>query len=292
MKRLHIAGKLLKCLLLAGLLTGCQNEDVLTPAGTVANVSNDQNAKIAAEIRLVKDGEKIIQYHKSGRFAGYVSKVGDQYYYTTYSYVDGGVPGAYSVTSKQYAKGNDALLKEVNYVVNEDGVCTKRHDLTSNKISNFTYKNRTRLETITLQGSSEKAEFIYIVASDTGKDRLDRIIHSNNNGAYKEIEFFYNMGVGTQTKPDKYALNNEHTCLDKYLPIFGTFSDVIVQRAQITPLPYTNQSKPYYEYFYLLNNDGYPISLDRHVYPLGKGFNAGKQSSVSLFKFSTQWAGI
>ena len=292
MKKIHIAGKLLQCFLLAGLLTGCQNEDVLTPVETIANVSDDQNAKIAGEIRLVKDGEKTIQYHKSGRFAGLVSKVSEQYYYTTYSYVDGALPGAYSITSKLYLKGNDALIKEMHYDVNEDGVCTKSHDVTSNQISNFTYKSRTRLEKITREGSSEKIEFLYTLDQTTGKYRLQKCIYSNINGAYKQITFFYDLGVGTSTKLDKYALNNEHTYLDKYLPVFGKFSDVLVQSAQITPLPYTNQTRPYYEYYYLMNANGYPISSDKHSYPLGYGNNAGKQTTLTVFQFSTQWMGL
>lgn len=60
MKKLHIHGNLLKVLLLGTLLTGCQNDDVLSPQETVGVTVNDQNAKVTAELKLVKKDGSVI----------------------------------------------------------------------------------------------------------------------------------------------------------------------------------------------------------------------------------------
>jgi hypothetical protein len=294
MKRLHIAGKVVKALIFAGLLAGCQNQDIMAPEAAVNVTTGDQNAKTtAAELKLVKDGLNNIQYIKSGRYTGRVSKVSGQYYYTTYSYIDGATTELYTIVSKRYHKASNTLDREVHYQIN-NGRCTQSTDITNNYVLNYQYGGEFgRLDQISRVGNSTKINFTYTSGSGStiGSDRLQKITYSNSNGAYKEVTFTYTNGM-LPTKADKYSLNHEHTDLDKYLPVFGKFSDVLVQQVVISPLPYTNQSKPYYAYYYGINNDGYAISQERHYFPLGYGYEAGKEANFTALNYSTNWLGI
>lgn len=290
MKKIHIAGKLLQCFLLAGLLTGCQNEDVLTPVETDIATLNEQNAKTNSELKLVKDGTTILQYIKAGKFTGKLSKVSESAYYTTYSYDDSS--GNLWITSKRYQKAQDILVKEIKYQISNNR-CIKSIDITSNRTSEFKYNETGRLDEINESGGgpSQKHVFKYDYIAEAGAERLSDITSSSPTGAFKRVNFFYTVG-GQPSKQDKYYLNAELTGLDKYLTVFGKFTDVLVQRAQITPLPYTNQSKPFYQFYYGFDYSGNVSSITKEYYPLGYGYSAGKQMNYSTLQYSSNWQGI
>lgn len=292
MKKLHIAGNLLKALMLGALLTGCQNDDVLSPQESAGTTINDQNGKINAELKLVKDGSNSLQYIKSGRFTGRLSKVYGQYYNTEYLYDDS--TGDLWITSRRYQKSTNALVQEIKYKI-VNGRCLTSIDVTNGWTSQYKYNETYRLDEINLSKGSltQKKAFSYIYNAATGTERLASIVTSTPVGAYQQIDFYYAYQGPNNTKQDKYFLNPEHTGLDMYLPFFGSkFSDLLVQRVEITPLPYSNQAKPSYLFFYGINNDGYAISRERQYFPLGSGNDAGKQSSFSELKYSVNWQGI
>lgn len=290
MKKLHITGNLLKALVLGALLNGCQNDDMLSPQETAGVTVNDQNAKTNAELKLVKDGTTILQYVKQGRFMGKLSKVSRAGDYTQYSYDDS--TGDLWITSKTYNKSTNALTGEIKYKI-VNGRCTTSINVTSNWTSQFVYNEVGRLNEINLSSGSltQKQVFTYDYISATGAERLHQVVFSTPTGAYKQINFTYTYGLVAEKK-DKYPLNSEHLGLDPYLPYFSKFSDVLVQQVQITPLPYTNQAKPYYRYFYSINADGYAIGRNKEFFPLGYGYEAGKQGFYSGLDYSTGWGGI
>ncbi|PSL32846.1 hypothetical protein [Dyadobacter jiangsuensis] len=290
MKKLHIPGNLLKVLLLGTLLTGCQNDDLLSPQETIGVTADDQNAKINAELKLVKDGTTIVQYVKQGRFTGKLSKVSETAYYTQYSYDDS--TGDLWVTSKRYNKNTNALVEEIKYKI-VNGRCITSINVSTNWTSQFVYNEVGRLNEINLSSGAltQKRVFTYDYNSATGTERLKQVVFSTPTGAYQQVNFTYTYGLIAEKK-DKYHLNSEHLGLDRYLPYFTKFSDVLIQQVQITPLPYTNQAKPYYRYFYSLNADGYAIGRNKEFFPLGYGYEAGKQSFYSGLDYSTNWGGI
>lgn len=291
MKKLHMPGNLLKLLVLAGLFTACQNEDLVAPTDNGGIAVTDQNAKTNAELKLVKDGTNTLQYIKSGRFLGKLSKVYGQYYNTEYLYDDS--TGDLWITSKRYQKSNNALVQEIKYKI-VSGKCVTSIDVTNGWTSVYTINEMGRLNEINLSNGAltQKKVFNYNYNSATGTDRLSNIIISTPVGAYQQIDFHYSIGAPSGTKIAKYHLNPEHTGLDMYLPYFGKFSDLLVQSTEIIPLPYTNQAKPYYRYYYGIDNGGYAISRKRQYFPLGSGNEAGKQSCYSDLKYSTNWQGI
>lgn len=290
MKKLHIPGNLLKALLIGTLLTGCQNDDVLSPQETAGVTIDDQNAKVNAELKLVKDGTNTLVYIKSGRFTGKLSKVYGQYHNTEYLYDDS--TGDLWITSKKYQKSTNSLVQEVKYKI-VNGRCITSIDVTSGWTSQYTINEVGRLNEINLSKGAltQKKVFTYNYNSTTGAERLANIITSTPVGAYEQINFTYTIGGNGELK-DKYPLNPEHTGLDMYLPYFGKFSDVVVKQVEVTPLPYTNQAKPYYRFYYGINSDGYATSREREYYPLGWGNSAGKQSIYGGLQYSTNWQGI
>lgn len=290
MKKLHITGNLLKLFMLGALLTGCQNNDVMSPQETAGVTVNDQNAKINAELKLVKDGTNNLVYIKSGRFTGKLSKVYGQNYNTEYLYDDS--TGDLWITSKRYQKTTNALIQETKYKI-VNGKCVTSIDITNGWTSQYLINEVGRLNEINLSKGSltQKQVFSYEYISATGAERLKKIVFSTPTGEYKQVTFTYTIG-GSGEKPDKYHLNAEHTGLDMYLPYFGKFSDVLVRQVEITPLPYTNQTKPYYKFYYGINSDGYASSREREFYPLGWGNEAGKQSYYFALSYSTNWQGL
>lgn len=291
MKKLHIAGSLLKVLLLGGLLAGCQNENAVMPTDSASATVTDQTAKTNAELKLVKDGTTIIQYVKQGRLAGKLSKVSETSYYTQYSYDDS--TGDLWVTSKRYSKNTNALVEEIKYKI-VNGLCITSINQTNNWTHQYKYNELGRLDEINLSSGSltQKHTFIYEnVANSIGKERLTKVIKSTPAGPYQEIDFTYHFLPGDE-KIDKYPLNSEHLGLDRYLPYFSKFSDVLIQQVVIIPLPYTNQTKPYYRYFYNINSDGYAIGRNKEYFPLGYGNEAGKLGFYGALDYSTNWQGI
>ncbi|MCF0071887.1 hypothetical protein LZD49_15525 [Dyadobacter sp. CY261] len=281
----------LQGMLLLGMLGACQNEDAITPSET-ANISADHdNSKIAAgEIKLVDDGDNKLLYKKTGRYVGKLSKVSEPNYYTEYSYADGPVEGDYWITSKRYSKSSNALVKEIQYhVVNKK--CIKKIDVTDNQNFNFNYDEAGRLKKISREGTNTKIELSYIFNAGAGDERLYKTTFSNNNGAYKEITYQYSIWAANYSvdpKADKYPLNPVHLGLDRYLPIFSKFSDALVQQITISPLPASGQSEPYYKYTYAFDGSGYVTYRTEEYFPLGLGYQAGKQSNFSPLKY-TSW---
>lgn len=291
MKKLHIAGNLLKVMLLGSLLAGCQNDEIVSPTGRASASENLSNAKTTAELKLIKQGLTNIQYITSGRQIGKISKVSEPYYYTNYSY-DENATGELWITSKRYHKATNTLDKEIKYKI-VNGHCLTSIDVTSGWTSEYKYNESWRLDEINLSKGAltQKRVFKYDYSQSADAERLTKITSSTPAGAYEEVTFTYTLGMNG-VKKDKYGLNNELTGLDPYLTYFGKFSDGLVQQAQISPLPYNGQAKPYYRYYYSLDADGYATSRNKEYFPLGYGNETNKQGFYTDYKYSTNWQGL
>lgn len=296
MKKLHTGGKLLKGLILAGLLASCQNEDVLNPQSAQDGSKIETNAKTNAEIRLTKDGSNNLLYITTGRFTGRLYKVNEPNYYTHYTYDDSS--GDLWITAKRISKSNGSLDYEAKYhIVNNR--CIESDHKPSNKHYIYKYNEVGRLDEIscTLYGSTTKRLFQYDYISATGAERLKKITFSSNataanpNGiAYKYINYFYDPGAGTTL--DKYPLNPQFSDLDKYLPIFGKFSEVLVKYMTTELTSNTSQMTPYYQFLYTLNANGYITNRTCNYHPAGYGNDKFKETTNTEMKFSTGWQGI
>ncbi|MDR6803469.1 hypothetical protein J2Y45_000739 [Dyadobacter sp. BE34] len=256
MEAFQIAGKITKGLLLAALLAGCQNDQITTPSDVTSTVNNNQNAKMSAEVFLVKDGENSLQYLKFGKFAGKLWKVIDTYSYTEYTYDDSS--GDLWITSKKYAKSNNKLANHKTYhIVN--GRCVASKDLTSKFAYEYKYNVQGSLIEIKRYfGAHVLTQQFSYKAILPNTQRLDKITYIGESGPFMEYKFSYSAFQ------DKYFLNPYHTQLDKYLRIFGTFSDKLVQDVITDYLDGTASSS---NYIYTLNADGYVTTRTDTYYP-------------------------
>lgn len=290
MKKLHISGILLKALVLGALLTGCQNDEALSPQETAGIAVNDQNAKVTTELKLVKDGTTTLQYIKQGRFMGKLSKVSKTAEYTLYSYDDSS--GDLWITSKTYTKSNDALINETKYKILR-GICVTRINVTSGWTSQYIYNEAERLDEINMSSGAltQKWLFTYDYNPATGSDRLNHIVKSTPVGDYEQINFFYTVGLVSEKK-DVYKLNSQFLGIDPYLPYFSKSSDVLIQQVFVKPLPFSNQAIPHYKLFYSFDANGYAIGRNIEFYPLGWAKEAGKQTFYNVYQYSTGWQGL
>src|SRR5688572_19164339 len=140
MKQTQIVGRLLKSLMLAGLLTACHNDQEITPTETVGITANDQNAKISPLTRLVKNGQQIIQYVKSGRFTGRVSKISNYYGINSsmeFTYDDNNPNGDLWIGQKLFVNGSTLQYEWKHKVAN--GVCLESLNLTNGTFTTYKY---------------------------------------------------------------------------------------------------------------------------------------------------------
>ncbi|MHA4736494.1 hypothetical protein [Dyadobacter sp. MSC1_007] len=261
MKRSQIPRILSACFLTTGLLMGCQNDQMVTPTQTDRVTENDENAKTLADVKLVKNADDTLEYVKFGKFADKLAKRSNAYTYTEYTYDDS--PGNLLITSKKYSKANNKLVHHKTYLI-VNGRCISSKDITQQYSYNYKYnalgslveiKRYTALHTLTRQFSYKPILL--------NKQRLDKITDIGEAGPFAEYRFTYS------SIPDKYPLNPLSTEqeMDKYLNIFGTFSDLLVQNIVKDELEGPDGYMPSNNYTYTLNADGYVTSSSNLYYP-------------------------
>lgn len=285
MKKYHFSQFFLKYSLITGVLLGCQNDQIPTPVASESITEINQHAKISAEVLLVKDGDYSLEYIPSGKFAGKLAKVSNIYNYTDYSYNDS--TGDLWITSKKYSKASNKLVHQKTYhIVN--GRCVSGKDLTQQFSFTFQYnvlgslvemKRVAGVHTLTRQFS-----YKFIAPN---KQRLDKITDIGESGPYIEYRFTYS------STPDKYPLNPKYTEheMDKYLNIFGTFSDMLVQNVVSDELEGPDGFIASNNYTYTLNADGYVTSKTNLYYP---DINHSNYSEVltEVLDYANTWPGL
>lgn len=284
MKHLKISGNLLTSLLLAGLLSSCHNDESITPPGQSAIEVNDENAKLISTPKLSKDGTRTLEYVALGRYAGKLSKVIEASHYTEYSYNDNNGSTDLWITSKRYANANNTLEHEIKYQI-VNGKCISSRDATNNIEYDYIYNAAGRLVEIKgLQnGSAYKIVFDHAYFSATKEYRLRTITVHESTGPVGQMAFHY-TGQGGTAIEDKYPLNPD-IGLDRYLRIYGKFSDVLVQEITVSQLNAPNQPVTYTKLTYSTNADGYVTTRVTEYHPYGKGNNTNMQTTIDLLKY-------
>lgn len=89
-------------------------------------------------------------------------------------------------------------------------------------------------------------------------------------------------------KPDNYALNPDYTDLDKYLPIFGQFSDLLPE-AYVEDSKKADGSQLSHKFTYGLDNDGY-VTWEQIEHSAGNG--SPKWYDSAILQYSSNWQGI
>lgn len=285
MKRFHIADNLLKSAIVAGLLTACNHDESINPTQSSTTEINDQNAKTNSVLKLIKYGDNGVQYIKSGKFAGMLTRVSNAATYKKYTYNDNNGTTNLFITCTSYSQATNAKSGESVYEI-ANGRCIA---ITGQNGDTYQYKYNAsgQLDEVymTYQNSWAKWSYSYIFNAATNAYRLDKIVAINNAGPVQEAKFSYTAIA------DKYPLNPENTNADPLLPFFGTFSDVLVKDIEVKSLSGT-QWAHFREYSYVLDNGGYVTSRTQAYHPFGKGSNVSLSNSIMNFNYSQYWQGI
>jgi hypothetical protein len=241
---------------------GCQNDQLVTPTQSDSVAENDQNAKTLAEVRLVKNADDSLEYVKSGKFSGKLARKSNVGTYTEYTYDDSF--GSLLITSRKYSKANNKLSHHKTYLV-VNGHCVSSKDITNQFSYNYEYNalgSLVEIKTYTGALHTLTQQFSYKPIA-INKQRLDKITNIGEAGPFAEYRFTYSA------IPNKYALNPKYTEheMDKYLNIFGTFSDLLVQNIVLDELEGPDGYMPSNNYTYTLNADGYVTSSSNLYYP-------------------------
>lgn len=290
MKQFRISGVVFKCLFLAGIMTACNHDDVVNPTETAGVQANNQNAKISSLTRLVKDGERTIQYVKSGKFFGKISALSEPIwsnYRYEYTYDDSNPSGDLWISKKQYQKSNGLFVQEWKYKV-VNGRCITSESIAQGYYFEYLYNPQGLLDEIkmSVKGSvSGTWKYSYNYNAATNAYRLVKITENSVQfGPKLEFTFTY-----TST-PDKYPLNSPDGNIDKYLPIFGKFSDVLMQKRTTKSLEYPNNPLEHENYTYITDNDGL-VTTKTRVITTGNNPPSGAGYTETL-KYSDNWQGI
>ncbi|GGH40867.1 hypothetical protein GCM10007423_36250 [Dyadobacter endophyticus] len=284
MKQIHIAGNLLKSLMLAGLLTACNNDQTIVPAETAGVERNEQNTKLSSLLRLIDDNGTSIQYIKSGKFLGKTSKaiaINDRYEYT---YDDNNPAGDLWITRKKYAKSNNALLGQVKYKIS-NGVCISSEDNVAGDYFEYKYTAQGYLDEIKFSHNGvykNLYKYSYNFNNATGVYRLTKITLQNAQSATLfEQTFAYTANADNYPTPAK----REH--IDKYLPFFGKLCDVLPQKVSLQWVD-PNALDSEQEFTYTVDGNGL---VSTKVTQLSTN-NTPSGSITETFKYSANWQGI
>jgi YD repeat-containing protein len=282
MKRFQIAGSLFNCIALAALLAACNHDEAVAPKQDSDITINDENAKINAELKLVNHDGVILQYIKSGKFTGKISKATAPGYNIEYTYSNNNPAGDLWVNRKLYAKPGNTLIEDYNYQVS-NGLCITAEDVKNGIQYQYKYNAQSLLEEVKWGSKTETYTYGYSAATSSYRlAYVTRIVkHLGQIESMKKFNITYTAAV------DKYPMNPQlipFNGIDQYLPIYGKFSDVLpkeVQEVSITPDGSTLQDNKTYSYGF--NGNGYVTS---------KTLTAGNSSWNFTYSYSSNWQGI
>lgn len=269
---------------------------MVTPTKPTSAAIGDQNAKIDPLTRLVNDTGLPIQYEKSGKFFGKISKVGKasvNSQYVTYTYDDSN-PAALWISKKTYKSSNNSLIGEHNFKV-VNGLCIESMDEKGNL---FEYKYNlqgyldevNKSDTAYVLKESWKYQYNWIYLLTKIKHQKDGKPYHTYNFIYKQIEDKYPLNFPTDNIDD---INYNHIggsyiggINDKYLPYFGKHTSPVIE-VMTDKNDITNQIEAganIYFSAYVLDSDGLVIS---------KNLTQWSAGWTETFSYSaTSWQGI
>lgn len=244
MKLFKTKTMLVNGLLLAGLLSACQNENEHALLPLQSATVSDQNAKTSQLVgQLIKDGDVSLTY--DGQNPGNLGK--ETYSNGTYHVFE---YAPQSIIGKRYVNGFNNATMVFSYKLDTYGRCVQT---VTDKTYLYEYDSNGQLTKLYNQfDPAERTEFTYQPDENGAANSLSRVTMYNAAGQ-KTRELLFNYTI-TAPIPDKSPLNLDvfPKGVSKYLLIFGKFSTNLVQcSSDKTFLPngqYLSSATYYYSY--------------------------------------------
>jgi hypothetical protein len=257
MKQLTVTGNLLKGLVLAALLAGCQNDDVVTQNSQSGVTTDDRNAKTIFTPQLIKEGANELEYFGDYDLnRGKLKKLTNipDGTYTEYQY------NAQTVVAQRRKISTKALVYQVTYQLDASGRCVESLSTETNKSLKYEYGQLGRLVKIyNKNNSNERMEFQYAQSNAPLLTQIN--FFDQGNTPTKEITYNYNVQGGSQLE-NKYPTNPDALGItSKYLLIFGIFHSNLPTLEGIKTLPWNGTPFPGNSFAYSFNANGYAKTI-------------------------------
>lgn len=257
MKRITVTGNLLRGLVFAALLTGCQNEDLVTQNAQPDIMANDRNAKTGFTPQLLKEGANELEYYGDYDVnRGKLKKITNtlENAYTEYQY------SGQTIVAQRRKISTKALVYQVTYQLDGLGRCVESLSTETNKSLTYEYGQSGRLIKIYNKAiPNERMEFGYEQNAVTSLNSIN--LFNQSNISTKEIAFSY-VVPGGNPMLNKYHVNPDVLgASSKYLPIFGVFHSNLPTFKSEKLLPWNGDPFPGENYTYIFNADGYAKTI-------------------------------
>jgi hypothetical protein len=247
-------------LLIAG-VTSCKKEGVIVPqatatdsAQTMAVTGSNNNLRGINAWLLTKQGNNVLTYSATNKLQKVTYADG-----SVISYNYGFTNGANFIAGECVKAGKS--LYKVTYFIDATGKAYQmkyKSDL-SDMTYNFIYQNGRLVEQKSNYGA-ETCKFLYDV-----QNRLSTINFYGSDGIKKEVIHY---AYGNQPPIDNNPINPEAAFLDRYLPIFGSFSKHLP--VWVTPLKKPNFLSSDIEYQYIYQINAFGLVSQRNKYKIDK----------------------
>ena len=230
MKLLHNAPAVTKAMIIAAMMSACQNEkDAVVSPVSAHEQAADANAKTVVSRLLINDGGVSLGY--SGVRNAFSKETVSQKYSREYQYFNNKIIGSYT-NLKQYNK----IDAYDTYTLNAKGLCVESAIKPTLEFTTiYVYNEMNQLILAYNKAKpNQRQEYQYEVDPDGQGASLYSVSSYDKNGVLlKETFFKYIDGTdGGYASIDWYPVNPDVLAqsTNKYLPIFGKFSRYLVKQ--------------------------------------------------------------
>lgn len=257
MRKLTLNGNLLRGFAFAAMLSGCQNEELVTQQPRSDITADNKNAKTIFTPQLLKEGANELEYYgdydvNRGKLKKLTNK--PEGAYTEYQY------NGQTIVAKRKNLFTNAPIYQVTYQLDALGRCIESLSSETNITTKYEYNQLGRLtKAYNKSTPNERMEFGYDQTYITSLQSIN-FFNAANVGT-KEINYNYQVQGGNpmenkyQTNPDAFGKTSE------YLPIFGAFHSYLPTHKSVKNLPWNGDVFPGYSLTYLFNATGYAKTI-------------------------------
>lgn len=253
MKRITLTGNLLKVFAMVAMLSGCQNEELVTQQAQSDITASDKNFKTIFTPQLLKEGANQLEYYgdydvNRGKLKKLTNTI--ENVYTEYQY------NGQTIVAQRKNSFTNALIYQVTYQLDGLGRCVESLSTETNKPLKYEYGQLGRLVKVYNKNNiNERMEFGYEQNYVTSLKTIN--FFNQANSATKEVSYSY-MVQGGSAAENKYPTNPDVLgTTSKYLPIFGVFHSYLPSFESTKNLPWNGEAFAGYSLTYALNATGY-----------------------------------